>query len=429
MRKITKTLVILLMMLSLFMITGCGKVKVQGVTDTEIIVGNTAAITGDYAMVGVPFNAAINAVFKEVNDAGGIGGRTIRLVHYNDEFDADKGLRFTEKLVEEDKVFALVGHFGTPTVGATVGYIQDYGVPMVYAATGINALYFEESPLNPVMAVQPIYKTDGRLMAARAITEEVYGVDGDAALPDNAKIGVIYTNDDAGKAIKEGVEFQLNESGRGEDAVYEQVGTEYSAAVQKLKTEGVQTVIIAANQSPFAGVINQMADSSLIVPVFSSYVNADATAVPATAKTAGMPIYINAWVDIYSTAGAAAVQNYVATITQADLSDEEKAAYYGNSFAIAGYIAAQIFIEGLRRVAAKEDPTLTFRTYIEAMEADPIDVPMGGTVDFSGGKRWGIASMSLLEFQNTGTQDDEGAEIWTFAKIREIETLEEILAE
>jgi ABC-type branched-subunit amino acid transport system substrate-binding protein len=114
----------------------------QGVTDTTILVGNTAAVTGAFAAVGVPFNDAIKAVFESINEAGGIGGRTIEFISYDDEFNAANGVTFTETLVEQDEVFALVGHFGTPTVGATLDYIQTQGVPMVYAATGINGLYF-----------------------------------------------------------------------------------------------------------------------------------------------------------------------------------------------------------------------------------------------------------------------------------------------
>lgn len=142
---------------------------VQGVTEDTIKVGNTAATSGAFAGVGVPFNEAIKAVFAEVNAAGGIGGREIEFITYDDGFNAANGLTYTEKLIEEDEVFALVGHFGTPTVGATLDLIQEVGIPMVYAATGINALYFYESVGNPVMAVQPIYRTDGRMMAARAV--------------------------------------------------------------------------------------------------------------------------------------------------------------------------------------------------------------------------------------------------------------------
>ena len=417
MRKFSKLLTVLVLGLGIFLLAGCDtKVEVQGVTDTEILVGNTAATTGDYAAIGVPFNAALEAVFARVNEEGGIDGRMIRFVHYDDGFQADTGLQLTERLVEDDKVFALVGHFGTPTVGATIDYIQRYGLPMVYAATGINQLYFQESPMNPVMAVQPIYYTDGRIMAARAVKEAVFGANMDQALPADAKIGVIYTNDDAGNSIKEGIEFQLEELGRTSNAIFEQVGTEYAAAITKFKNEGVQVVIAAVNQGPFAGIVTQMVTSELHVPVFSSYVNSDTTVIPAGVRDSGIELFINAWVDIFTTAGQAAVADFVDVLTRAELLQ-----YATNNFAIAGYIAGMVFVEGLERVAAQEDKTLTFASYIAAMESAPIQVPFGGTVDFGNGHRWGIASMSLLHYQ-------EIAEAWTFAKVREIETIEQILA-
>ena len=98
------------------------------------------------------------------------------------------------------------------------------------------------------------------------------------------------------------------------------------------------------------------------------------------------------------------------------LTEAERTAYAGNSFSIAGYIADINFIDGLKRVEANEQD-LTWETFIKAMEEGPLDIPMGGTVDFSGGKRWGIASMSLLKY-NSSTK--------TFDLVEPIETLETI---
>ena len=106
-------------------------IAVQGVTDTTILVGNTAATTGSFAAVGVPFNAGLEAALKAYNDAGGFEGRTIELAHYDDGFDAAQGMTYTQTLVEDDQVFALVGHFGTNRVGATLDYVKSVGIPTV----------------------------------------------------------------------------------------------------------------------------------------------------------------------------------------------------------------------------------------------------------------------------------------------------------
>lgn len=392
----------------------------QGVTDTSIKVGNTAATSGAFAVVGVPFNDAIKAVFKQVNDAGGIGGRMIEFVTYDDGFDAATGASLTEKLVEEDEVFALVGHFGTPTVSSTVDYIQEIGVPMVYAATGINALYFENAPGNPVLAIQPIYLTDGRIMAARAFHESLYG---GQKLPADAKVGVLYTNDDAGVSILAGVEAEAAVEGRAliKEAVAD--GT-YATAVQKMKDEGVAVVILAMNQAPFKETLVAMNDAQLEVPVFTSYVNADVTAVDHTKYSENRPIYTNAWVDVFSEKGQADTQGFVACIAAADLTDDVKNSYYTNSYAIAGYIAATVFVDGLKR-CDEAGVVLTWENFIAQMENGPFSIPMGGTVDFSDGKRWGIDSMSLLQYTFTIPEDGTEA-VEAFAKILEIETLTEI---
>jgi branched-chain amino acid transport system substrate-binding protein len=407
---------------------------VQGVTATSIKVGNTAVASGFLAFVGVPFNDAMRAVFKQVNDAGGINNRLIEFITYDDGFSAANGVTLTEKLVEEDKIFALVGHFGTPTVGATLNYIQEQGIPMVYAATGINALYFAESVGSPIMAVQPIYLTDGRIMAARAIKEAVYGTAGNQPLPVNSKIGVLYTNDDVGNSIKAGVEIEARNLGvSSANLIKIAVNADtVSSAVNYLKLQGVKAVILATNQGPFAYTLSAMYNQSLNVPVFTSYVNADITSVNHLEYSPQRPIYTNAWVDVFSTKGQADVQAFVATIAQADLPEVTKTAYYTNSYAIAGYIAATVFIEGLRRVGTGE---LTWKSYIAAMENGPISIPMGGTVDFSNGHRWGIAAMSLLKYNftlgdNPATTDVVETNFLTesFAKVREIETIEQIQA-
>lgn len=409
---------------------------VQGITATTIKVGNTAAVSGYFAAVGVPFNDAIRAVFKQINEAGGIDGRMLELISYDDTYNAELGVTYTETLVEDDKVFALVGHFGTPTVGATLGYIQEMGVPMVYAATGINSLYFAESVGNPVMAVQPIYKTDGRIMTARVFKEAIFGVNSDTALASTSKIGVLYTNDDVGNSIRSGVEIEIAELGiAASRIVYIAVSADTAvAAVAYLKANNVAGVILAMNQAPFAYTLNAMYDAQLEVPVFTSYVNADVTAVDHLKYSVNRPVYTNAWVDVFSEKGAADVVTYIACIDNTNLSPATKTAYYGNSFAIAGYIAATVFVQGLLRVEANGE-ALTWSSYIAAMEESIISIPMGGTVDFTGGKRWGIASMSLLKYSfvlgdNPATTDvvETNHALESFAKVREIETILEIEA-
>ena len=176
----------------------------QGISETEIVVANSAATSGAFAPVGVPFNAGIEAYFKKINDEGGIQGRNLVFKHVDDEFDPVKGKAALSSFVEDEKVFAIVGHFGTPVVSATLDDLKQYGIPAVYFATGIGQLYNEkaEGTDRNIFPVQPIYRTEGKIMVARAV--------GDFAAK---KIGVIYTNDDAGKDLLWGAEQMAAEAG------------------------------------------------------------------------------------------------------------------------------------------------------------------------------------------------------------------------
>ena len=386
--------------------------ETQGITDTQIWIGNTAATTGAFAAVGVPFNVGLEAALNTYNLMGGFGGKTVHLKHYDDEFDGAKGAQYTKQLVEDDKVFALVGHFGTNTVAATVDYIKEQGVPMVYAATGINNLYQEKAQgyNKAVMPVQPIYKTEGRVLLARALAavEGNYGLGG-------TKIGVISTTDDAGIGMLEGIKRQAEECSSSVKITYAETqaaqGTNHTAAVNKLKLAQCDVVIIAANQVPFGEILNYMRDTSYNAKVITSYVSANAATLGALEDagsiTKDRSVYTNAWLDVTTEKGLADYTMFAGEVYLkygiTDPTDPEQAAKPEfqeatamalNSYAMAGYCAGNIFLQGLKRVA-EAGKDLTWKNYIDAMEADDVNLPMGGTLSFANGDRLGIAALAL----------------------------------
>ena len=405
----------------------------QGV-DAEkhvIHVGNTAATTGAFAAVGVPFNYAQEAYFWYFTEyLGGYSDAegnkyTIEFHHYDDGFDGVKGKTYTEKLVTEDKVFALVGHFGSNTVGATVDYLTEQGIPMVYGVCGVSDLYNTEKN---IMTVQPIYDTEGQSMVATAFASVEAG--GLAA----TKLGVISTSDEAGKGMLNGIMIEVNKLGKGSAVVYQEVAadaTDYTAAVTALKTAGCDVVIIAANQAPFLNIANTFVTVGYDnVKIVTSYVSANATAMGGLVLTGAISatreVYAGAWLVTGSlpsdTKGWKDYVEYVRImtlyakaqgeelITTADptygaylplmFPTEEWAkdgvsAYFLNSYAMAGYVSANVFCEGLSRMNGK---TLTWDAFIAAMESAPVNVPMGTNVDYANGKRVGIDALAVNKY-------------------------------
>lgn len=215
----------------------------QGVTDTEVLIANSIAVSGAYAPVGVPFKYGMEAYFKMVNDNGGIAGRTIKYIHTDDEFSPEKGIAAFEKFFYDDKVFAIVGHFGTPVVAATLDEMKEVGIPTVYYATGIGQLYQEkaEGTNRSSFPIQPIYTTEGQVMVAYA---KGYF---------NAKtIGVVYTNDDAGKSLFEGISLAAEKYGVTLVSESIQAGaTDASAQVAKVKDCDMVIAAMIQVPSPF----------------------------------------------------------------------------------------------------------------------------------------------------------------------------------
>ena len=345
----------------------------QGVFDDKIIVGNSAATSGNYAPVGVPFNAGIEAYFKMINEAGGVNGRKIEFKHIDDEFDPVKGKAALSTLVEDDKIFALVGHFGTPVVGATIEDVKEYGIPAVYFATGIGQLYNDkaEGKDRGIFPVQPIYQTEGQIMVARAV--------GDF---EAKKIGVIYTNDDAGKDLFAGVEAKAKEL--GVEIVAEQVAagaTDVSSAVTSIKNANVDFIIGAAIQATIPTIVKELAAQNVNKDLITTYVNVSPVISEAVINE------INGKFDVYGLGWVDLVANADSLAAFAEWAPD----YATNVYAMTGWIAGHFFVEGLKRV----EGTVTWDKYMDALESAPIKNPFGGEINYAGGLRAGTQEMNL----------------------------------
>ncbi|MDR1130957.1 MAG: ABC transporter substrate-binding protein [Oscillospiraceae bacterium] len=366
----------------------------QGATDTEIIIANSAATSGAYASVGVPFLAGLEAYLEMVNAEGGIDGRKITFNHYtDDEFDPAKGKAALAGMVEDEKVFAIVGHFGTPVVGATVDDLKDYGIPAVYFVTGIGQLYAEHAATNAdgynIFPVQPIYVTEGSIMVAYATGQF-----------EAKKIGVIYTNDDAGMDIYRGAQAQA-EKLNGVELVAEQVtagAADVSAAVTAIKNANVDFIIIASIQGTMPTIVKELATQSVNKDCITTYVNCSSAMSEAVVNDipGKFDVYAMGWV-AYDDADALALYQEWAP-----------ADYAMNAYAQTGWIAGHFFCEGLRRIAGQD---ITWENYMNALESSPIKNPFGGSIDYSNGQRLGTQEMNLSKVVSPSDEWPAGWEL------------------
>jgi ABC-type branched-subunit amino acid transport system substrate-binding protein len=399
MRKILSLAIVLVLVL--VVVTGCRRddgptEHSQGVTDTHIYVGNTAAASGPFAFVGVPFLAGMEAYFAVVNEAGGVHGRQINFIHHDDGFEAPRGIAATEQLIHDDRVFAIVGHFGTPTIGATLSMLRESGIPVVYFAAGLSEL-FNDAAFTPetgqrLFPVQPLFRPEGHVLVARAVDEY-----------DARRIGIIFSNDDAGQDLISGARTQVAELGAGFELIERQVNPgdagSVSPAVLAMYAENVDVIIIGTLQDTFPMTVNAIVAQGLNVPVFTSYISADATAIMGfmadyVGAGATFPIYSTAWLDIFNHDAPADDPLLGFVPDYWDFANAVGEDFMANAFAMAGWIAASTFVQGMRHMGDAEFITWEGLTY--ALENNLIHLPMGGIMDFSGGQRTGTTSMSLL---------------------------------
>ena len=403
MKKIISLLLALVLVLGLVACGGGGSKSAQGVTKDTITIANSAATSGAYAGVGLPFLAGINGYLDMVNSQGGIDGRQIKFIHQDDEFDPAKGLAALEKFVEDEKVFAIVGHFGTPVVGATLQNLKTYGIPAVYFATGIGQLFAANATTNEegynIFPIQPLYITEGQLMVARGVG--TFGA---------TKIGMIYTSDDAGKNMLQGAETKAAELNI--PLVAEQVApgaADVSAAVTKVLSSGVDFVIVGAIQATMPTIVKELAAQGNKAPAITTYVNAAVTISQqiATDINGKFDVYVSSW-KIRDDAHA----DDVALFNQWVNKD-----HVDNADAESGWIAAHVFCEGLRRLKGQD---VTWEAYMKALESAPIDIPFGGSISFANGARTGVDSMQLSKCNMADPSGTGWELVYGFATMDEI---------
>lgn len=458
MKNITlKTIALSLVFVLCFSFVGCfgGGNEQAGGLSTEvyegdvIYVGNTAATTGALASIGVPFNLGIEAAFAAYNAKGGYNGKTVALKHYDDMGDSAQALTLMEKLIHEDNIFAVVGNYGSYAVTTNIDVLKENCVPMVYAAAGNNVLFNNNATSDSdrsIFPVQPLNHTEGQMLILRAFAP-VYDDAGNTIGGFGAsKVGVISSSDEASQAMLAGIKQEAETSGLSDKIVYQNVTTDdFSAAASAIKAADCDVVIVTVVGTPFVSALTALANVDFNKSVLTTYNNSNAAMFNddnSRMTEAGlnifskMAIFAQAWLDITDTSyyfadSSAALYNgykflgmiqkdengkelgvpgfteeywvvaqniYNYALAQGR-SDAFTLSY--NSYALAGYIAGDLFCQALEAMEA-DGMELTRANLVAALESKQFKVAMADYISYANGMRAGVESFSLTMFYNTG---------------------------
>jgi ABC-type branched-subunit amino acid transport system substrate-binding protein len=260
--------------------TGIPASAENGVSADKIVFGQAAALDGPASALGLGMKMGLEAAFAEVNKAGGVKGRKLELKSIDDGYEPTKSIEAAKKLLEEDKVFALVGAVGTPTAAATQPIATAAGAPFIGAFTGAEFLREPHKPL--VMNIRASYFQETEAMVER-LTKDLGAT----------KIAIMYQDDAFGQAGLAGVKKamdkrQMQLAGEG---TFERNTVAVKAALLAIKKAEPQAVIMISPYKPAAEFIKLAKQIKLDVTFVNiSFVGSDALAKELGAAGAGVVI-------------------------------------------------------------------------------------------------------------------------------------------
>ena len=209
--------------------------EAPGVTTTEIKVGATFPFSGPASALGNSGKGLI-AYVNSINDRGGVNGRKINLITYDDAYSPPKAVEHTRKLIESDEVAFMFGQLGTPSNSATNKYLTGKKVPSAFITTG--ATKFTDTKEYPLTTTAlPSYDTEGRIYA-KYFREQM----------PNAKVGILYQNDDFGKDF-----LNAMKAGYKDEAATKIIAMPYEVSDPTVDSQVVNLKTAAPDAFLFAG--------------------------------------------------------------------------------------------------------------------------------------------------------------------------------
>src|SRR6201984_2087597 len=199
-----------------------------GATDTEIKIGNIMPYSGPASAYGI-IGKTEAAYFKKINDAGGINGRKINFVSYDDAYSPPKAVEQARKLVESDEVLLIFNSLGTPSNSAIQKYMNAKKVPQLFVATGATKRN-DPKDFPWTMGWQPNYQSETQIYAKYILKNHP-----------NAKIAILHQNDDYGKDYVKGLKDGLGAKAASmiiAEEAYEVTQPTIDSSVVKLKSLG-----------------------------------------------------------------------------------------------------------------------------------------------------------------------------------------------
>jgi ABC-type branched-subunit amino acid transport system substrate-binding protein len=306
-----------------------------GVGADRIVFGQAAALEGPAAALGTGMRDGILAAFAEANKAGGVHGRKLELMSADDGYEPNKSIEATKKLIEVDKVFALVGSVGTPTSSATQPIATDAGVPFIAPFTGAE---FLRTPFKAnVVNVRASYFQETEAMVERLTKDR-----------NISKIAILYQDDGFGRAGLAGMQKALEKRNMKlvAEGTFERNTVAVKGALLSIRKGEPEAVIMVGPYKPCAEFI-KLARSVKLDAIFVNISFVGSNALAKELGNAGGGVVITQVVPFPGDTSVPLVARYHEALKAANADAEP------GFVSLEGYMAGRLLIAALEKVSGE----------------------------------------------------------------------------
>ena len=335
--------------------------QTNGVFDDRILFGQSAAFSGPARELGTNMRLGIRAAFHEVNESGGVQGRVLELISFDDAYEPEAAVTNTLRLIEQEEVFALIGEVGTPTSRSAAPVAADAGIPFIAPFTG--AEFLRNDDWQNIINLRASYYQETEEMVARLIDD--LGI---------TRIGVLFQDDSYGRAGYRGVLFALDRRDLKPASIglYPRNTTAIKAALLDLNQGNPEAVIMIGAYEPVAELVS-WARHTGIDPIFMTVSFVGSNALARELGPDGAGVYVTQVVPFPTDESQRIVSSYTTALSAYD----PEAVPGFVSFE--GYLAGRLAIEGLRRCGQEVDRTcfLEILNYTDYIDIDGFTLRYG----------------------------------------------------
>jgi branched-chain amino acid transport system substrate-binding protein len=353
----------------------------DGITADTIVFGQAAVLEGPASALGTGMKAGLTAAFEEANKKGGVHGRKLKLNSVDDGYEPAKSITATKKLIEEDKVFSLIGPVGTPTSAATQPIATAANVPFVGAFTG--ASFLRDSKLANVINVRASYDAETEAWV-KHLTEDLK----------IKKVAIFYQDDAFGRAGLSGFKKAMDKRSMeiAAEGTYERNTVAVKSALLTLRRAEPEAVVMVGAYKPSAEFI-KLSRQVGFNPVFVNISFVGASALAQELGQDGEGVIVSQVVPFPWDASLKVVADYQAAIKAVDANAKPE------FVSLEGYLVGRLAIAALEK-AGKD---VTRESFLKAIK-DTGTFDIGGLqMSFGPSDNEGLDKVFMTVVQKDGT--------------------------